>query len=124
MNGLYKREPSGNFKRFRFDPHNDNNISSNQVRGIVEDNSGNLWIFTGLNKYNPYNDHFQVYTRDNLPGSLAHSSVFPVYKDRQGSIWLGTYYGGVHYFNPEMDFHDLYGRQNKERLHQFPFVGI
>lgn len=126
MNGLYKREPSGNFKRYRFDPHNDNNISSNQVRGIVEDNSGNLWIgtFTGLNKYNPYNDHFQVYTRDNLPGSLAHSSVFPVYKDRQGSIWLGTYYGGVHYFNPEMDLFTIYtADKTRKDCISFPFVG-
>ena len=126
MNGLYKRETSGNFKRFRYDPQKADNISSNQVRGIVEDNFGNLWIgtFTGLNKYNPHNDHFQVYTRDNLPGSLAHSSVFPVYKDRQGSIWLGTYYGGVHYFNPEMDLFTFYtADQSRNDCVSFPFVG-
>lgn len=126
MNGLYKREPSGNFKRYRYDPQKTGNISSNQVRGIVEDNSGNLWIgtFTGLNKYNPHNDSFQAYTRDNLPGSLAHSSVFPVYKDRQGSIWLGTYYGGVHYFNPEMDIFTVFtsDKSRKDCL-SFPFVG-
>ncbi|GGK06290.1 hybrid sensor histidine kinase/response regulator transcription factor [Parabacteroides faecis] len=126
MNGLYKRETSGNFKRFRYDPQKADNISSNQVRGIVEDNFGNLWIgtFTGLNKYNPHNDHFQVYTRDNLPGSLAHSSVFPVYKDRQGSIWLGTYYGGVHYFNPEMDLFTFYtADKSRNDCVSFPFVG-
>lgn len=126
MNGLYKREPSGNFKRYRYDPQKQNNLSSNQVRGIVEDNFGNLWIgtFTGLNKYNPYDDTFQVYTRDLLPGSLAHSSVFPVYKDHQGSIWLGTYYGGAHYFNPEMDLFTVYtADSSRGDCLSFPFVG-
>lgn len=126
MNGLYKREPSGHFKRYRYDPQKPDNISSNQVRGIVEDNFGNLWIgtFTGLNKYNPYDDSFQVYTHDLLPGSLMHSSVFPVYKDHQGSIWLGTYYGGVHYFNPEMDLFTVYTADSSRKdCLSFPFVG-
>ena len=126
MNGLYKREPSGHFKRYRYDPQNSHGLASNQVRGIVEDNFGNLWIgtFMGLNKYNPHNESFQVYTRDNLPGSLTHSSVFPVFKDRQGSIWLGTYYGGVHYFNPEMDLFTFYmADATRKDCLSFPFVG-
>lgn len=126
MNGIYKREPSGSFKRYRYDPQTPDNISSNQVRGIAEDNSGNIWFgtFTGLNKYNPHNDSFQAYTRDVLPGSLAHSSVFPVYKDHQGSIWLGTYYGGVHYFNPEMDLFSVYTADiSRKDCLSFPFVG-
>ena len=74
---------------FRFS--NPNNISSNQVRDFVEDNFGNIWFgtFTGLNKYNPTSNQFEVYARNPLPGSMTHSSVFPVYKDRQGTIWLG-----------------------------------
>lgn len=126
MNGLYRRDPEGNFKRYRFDPQKPDNISDNQVRGIAEDNAGNLWIgtFRGLNKYNPSTDRFEVYTRDNLPGSLAHSSVFPVYKDRQGSIWLGTYYGGVHYFNPETDLFTVYtADKDRNDCVSFPFVG-
>lgn len=125
-NGIYKREPPGNIKRYRNDPHNPHTVSSNQVRGFAEDNFGNLWIgtFTGLNKYNPHSDRFQVYTRDILPGSLAHSSVFPVYKDHQGSIWLGTYYGGAHYFNPEMDLFTVYmANISRKDCLSFPFVG-
>ncbi|WP_302430608.1 two-component regulator propeller domain-containing protein, partial [uncultured Parabacteroides sp.] len=55
MNGMYKRDVHGNFTRYRYDPSNPNNISSNQVRDFVEDNFGNIWFgtFTGLNKYNP-----------------------------------------------------------------------
>lgn len=126
MNGMYKRDVHGNFTRYRYDPSNPNNISSNQVRDFVEDNFGNIWFgtFTGLNKYNPTSNQFEVYARNPLPGSMTHSSVFPVYKDRQGTIWLGTYYGGVNYFNPETDIFTVYAANNSRNdCLNYPFVG-
>ena len=121
-----KRDVPGNFTRYRYDPSNPNNISSNQVRDFVEDNFGNIWFgtFTGLNKYNPISNQFEVYARNPLPGSMTHSSVFPVYKDRQGTIWLGTYYGGVNYFNPETDIFTVYAANNSRNdCLNYPFVG-
>ena len=126
MNGMYKRDVHGNFTRYRYDPSNPNNISSNQVRGFTEDNFGNIWIgtFTGLNKYNPISNKFEVYARNPLPGSMAHSSVFPVYKDRQGTIWIGTYYGGVNYFNPETDIFTVYAANDtRNDCLNYPFIG-
>ena len=126
MNGMYKRDVHGNFTRYRYDPSNPNNISSNQVRDFVEDNFENIWFgtFTGLNKYNPISNQFEVYARNPLPGSMTHSSVFPVYKDRQGTIWLGTYYGGVNYFNPETDIFTVYAANNSRNdCLNYPFVG-
>ena len=126
MNGMYKRDVHGNFTRYRYDPSHPNNISSNQVRDFVEDNFGNIWFgtFTGLNKYNPISNQFEVYARNPLPGSMTHSSVFPVYKDRQGTIWLGTYYGGVNYFNPETDIFTVYDANNtRNDCLDYPFVG-
>lgn len=126
MNGMYKRDVHGNFTRYRYDPSNPNNLSSNQVRDFVEDNFGNIWFgtFTGLNKYNPISNRFEVYARNPLPGSMTHSSVFPVYKDRQGTIWLGTYYGGVNYFNPETDIFTVYAANNtRNDCLNYPFVG-
>lgn len=126
MNGMYKRDVHGNFTRYRYDPSHPNNISSNQVRDFVEDDFGNIWFgtFTGLNKYNPISNRFEVYARNPLPGSMTHSSVFPVYKDRQGTIWLGTYYGGVNYFNPETDIFTVYAANNtRNDCLDYPFVG-
>lgn len=126
MNGMYKKDVYGNFTRYRYDPSNPNNISSNQVRDFTEDNFGNIWIgtFTGLNKYNPISGKFEVYARNPLPGSMTHSSVFPIYKDRQGTIWLGTYYGGVNYFNPETDLFTVYTANNaRNDCLNYPFVG-
>ena len=62
-----------------------------------------LGIFEGLQVYNPYADTYRVYRPDYHPGSLEHQSVFSLYKDRQGTIWVGTYYGGVNYFNQSKD---------------------
>jgi ligand-binding sensor domain-containing protein len=36
--------------------------------------------------------------------------VWALYKDKQGTIWVGTYHGGVNYFNPKVNYytyHDL-----------------
>ena len=33
-------------------------------------------------------------------GGLTHLSIFSIYRDNQGTIWTGSYYGGVNYFVP------------------------
>lgn len=141
MNGMFMYSSDGTMKHFLhnstvydrsvydsigFSPNSKNQIASNQVRNFAEDNYGNIWIgtFSGLNKYNPHSGEFTVYTHNNMPGSLSHSSVFPVYKDQQGTIWLGTYYGGVNYFNPESDLFTLYSADiNSDNCLSYPFVG-
>jgi len=32
--------------------------------------------------------------------ALSNKFVYPVYKDREGGLWVGTYYGGVNYASP------------------------
>ena len=121
--GLFKIDPKNHISLFEHHPGNPNTLSSNLVRGITEDNYGNIWIgtFNGLNKYNPNNDLFTCYQQGPYQGNLSHSSVFPLYKDRQGTIWIGTYYGGVNYFNPEMNLFSVYEARNGGL--SYPFVG-
>lgn len=126
MNGLYVRDQAGQFRHYLYDDAVREGISNNQVRQVMEDNSGFIWIgtFFGLCRYNPYQGSFKVFEADNLSGSLANSSIFPIYKDRQGTIWLGTYYGGVNYFNPEMDLFKFYmADSSRNDCLSFPFVG-
>lgn len=65
-----------------------------------------------------------MYRQDHLPGSLSHSSVFSVYIDMQATIWVGTYYGGANYFNPEKEIFAHYTDNpfRKECLN-YSFVG-
>lgn len=126
MNGLYRKDTDDNFEHFHNDVSQKEGISNNQVRQVMEDNGGAIWIgtFMGLYRYNPYTGGFQLFEADKLTGSLEHSSIFPIYKDRQGTIWLGTYYGGVNYFNPEMDLFKFYmADKSRDDCLNFPFVG-
>lgn len=100
-------------------------LSDKDVRSFIEDGQGNMWIatFNGLNKLDKQG-HFSYYKEDVLPGSLQHSSIFSLYKDMQGTIWLGTYYGGVHYFNPDTDSFVHYAQGvNRDDCLSSSFIG-
>ena len=78
----------------------------------------------GLNEYNPQTGLFTIYAHTNNPNSISHSSVFPIYKDARGTLWVGTYYGGVNYFNPEYDIFHFYDSDvNRPDCLSYPFVG-
>lgn len=106
---------------------NTNSLCSNFVRSCCEDNSGDLWIgtFNGLNRYDRETGQFHLYTANgNSPDGLTHSSIWCIVKDGQGTIWLGTYFGGVNYFNPEYEIYTRYkvGDTEKAGLSS-PIVG-
>lgn len=123
MHGLYKIGRDGVLRKEEYSP---SRVVSRQIRGFVEDEQQNIWFgtFDGLQVYNPYSDTYRVYRPDGQPGSLEHQSVFSIYKDKQGSIWVGTYYGGVNYFNLSKDIftYYAYNKANKDCLN-FPIAG-
>ncbi|MEG2150764.1 MAG: two-component regulator propeller domain-containing protein [Bacteroidaceae bacterium] len=115
--GLFRFKDNVVFN-YRNDPKDSNSICSNFVRACCEDNLGNIWIgtFHGLNKYNKKTRQFSVYTADNSKSdSPTHSSIWCIIKDHQGTMWLGTYFGGVNYFNPEYEIYTQYKASNNER---------
>ncbi len=107
MEGLYRVTPDGKLQKERQAP---DRVVSPQIREFTEDESGNIWFgtFNGLQKYNPQTDTYSVYRPSDNPGSLTHESVFPLYRDRTGTIWAGTYYGGVNHFNLKNDIFRYY----------------
>lgn len=124
--GLYRILTDGTFYSVPYNPGSTIGMSSNQVRELIEDNSGNMWFgtFDGLQKYNPFTGEFSLYKSDILPGSLSHSSVYALCKDNQGMIWVGTYFGGVNYFNPEKDLFSFYpNNPGRTDCLSFPLVG-
>lgn len=82
--------------------HNLNSISNNSVRCITEDHDGNILVgtFNGINIFNPQKKTFTAYQQksDNQNG-LSHFSIHSAYCDKDNTIWLGTWAGGVNYFN-------------------------
>lgn len=79
-------------------------LSANQVQSIVIDNN-EYWIGTfggGLNYLNlagnPFNEklNFKYFINnpDNL-ASLSDNRVYKIFKDSKGTIWIGTFGGGL-----------------------------
>lgn len=123
MKGLYRIGRDGILKK---EEHSSTRVVSEQIRDFIEDDQQNIWFgtFEGLQVYNPYSDTYSVYRSGHYSGSLEHQSVFSLYKDRQGTIWVGTYYGGINYFNQSKDVFHYYpcNKLNEDGL-SFPIVG-
>ncbi|MDO4162907.1 MAG: two-component regulator propeller domain-containing protein [Bacteroides sp.] len=125
--GLYHIGKDGNVENLRHDAGNPRSISSDFVRTCCEDDLGNIWIgtFNGLNRYDKTTRTFQNHTeKEEQREGLTHSSIWCIVKDSQGTLWLGTYFGGVNYFNPEYEIytHYAYLPTEKDGL-SYPVVG-
>ena len=105
VDGLYYfDENDDEFKRMPI-TFEEERIESNFVRKIAEDNDNNLWLGTGYGIY-VYNKkyktirHFGQSYNENL-GRLSDKSIYSLYYDDLGIMWVGTYFGGVNYTKPK-----------------------
>jgi signal transduction histidine kinase/ligand-binding sensor domain-containing protein len=74
-------------------------LSHSDVRAIVQDQQGFMWFGTwhgGLNRYDGYT--FKVYRHDEQDdGSLGSDTIWALYVDRTGVLWVGTNAGADRY---------------------------
>jgi len=125
-NGLIKYIPGKNgdsdkFLHYKHDDNNLNSISSNGVRTLVDDNSGNLWIGTdggGLNKFNLENESFTVYTMED---GLPNNTIWGILIDEKGNLWISTDNGGLSRFNPVTEKFSNYDQSDGLQGSQFNF---
>ncbi|MDE6349064.1 MAG: response regulator [Bacteroides sp.] len=103
--GLYRMKERGEVHRVPYSPESPKGISSWQIRTFVEDNERNVWFgtFDGLQKYNARTQEYSLIRIPQYASGLTHPSIFSLYKDRQGTIWVGSYFGGVNYFIPRSE---------------------
>lgn len=70
---------------------------SDNIRKIIVD-SGKLWIGTqgGLVTFDMANHRFFSYKHDpDNPKSINQNSIYSLFFDRNHTLWVGTYFGGV-----------------------------
>lgn len=71
------------------------------VRDMIRRSDNELWIATetGIYIYNVRNQTM-INLRHNYedPYSISDNAVYCLFKDREGGIWAGTYFGGVNYY--------------------------
>lgn len=124
--GLYRIDRAGKINKVPYMPFSPKGISSSQIREFVEDWHGNIWFgtFDGLQKYDPKKGTYTLINRTYDVGELAHKSIFSLYQDIQGTIWVGSYYGGVNYFNPDNHVFTYYSYDPDRRGDlDYPFAG-
>lgn len=64
---------------------------------LIGSDDGLLW-------FNTITEDYQLFTENETsPYPLSNRFVYPIIKDREGGIWIGTYYGGVNYISPKTD---------------------
>jgi two-component system sensor histidine kinase ChiS len=75
-------------------------LSQNTVNCILQDKKGYMWFATedGLNKYDGYN--FTIYdSNPDDPAALNINYIWTIYEDRSGTLWIGTWGGGLNKFD-------------------------
>ncbi|MBC7875218.1 MAG: SMP-30/gluconolactonase/LRE family protein, partial [Ferruginibacter sp.] len=128
LNRLDKK--SGTFTRYMHNPKDINTIIDNKVRAIYEDSRGNFWVGTsgdGLHTmdrakgtfirhlYDPA--HPEKLSRPYLKRRRTGDGVTFIHEDATGSIWIGTYEGGLNLYNPKTGLVTHYeGRQQPDSL--------
>jgi signal transduction histidine kinase/ligand-binding sensor domain-containing protein/DNA-binding response OmpR family regulator len=126
QDGLFKIARNGTITNYNSRNSNKGQApSSDFIRAICEDDNGFIWIGTkkGIDRFDG-NAIFKHYGSDEYNNrQLSNESVWSLLRDNQGTIWVGSYFGGVNYFNPNIDyytFHDL--QQGSQRNKPFPVI--
>ncbi|MBN1398571.1 MAG: PAS domain-containing protein [Bacteroidetes bacterium] len=102
----------GKFIHHKNDINDTRSISKGTVLSLLEDDKNNLWIgvenggvnVLNLNTYTNNNSEFVHYESDlKRKTALNNNSIYSIYQDRQGIIWIGTCGGGLNILNPGSD---------------------
>lgn len=115
--GLFVKTPEGSMRRIMG--------VDGDIRCICESNDGNLWIGAREKVYvlNPRTAEIFRAVPDAASGQATlNGSVTALYKDRQGTIWISTYFGGVCYVNPDVSGFE-YLTPPARRKGQSPVIG-
>ncbi len=104
MAGLLRRDSSGKVTgHFRHVAGSPSSLANDNVRAILQDSDGHLWVGTeaGLDMFDPTTEQFTHYRhQDGNTGSLSDSYIMSLYQDTHGLLWVGTAEGGVNRWNP------------------------
>ena len=99
------------FKTYHHLPFDSTSISHDFVFDVVEWHDGTLWVSSerGLNRFNPDTETSTLYTYDeNNPASVSGDDIGAIYQDAQGTLWIGTWGGGLNKYDAESDSFERY----------------
>jgi signal transduction histidine kinase/ligand-binding sensor domain-containing protein len=116
--GLFSfNKTTGKFKKYLSNPKNPVSINHYDIRDIIEDAKGNLWIASNGGGINILNRNTQTFTHIlknvNYPDSgIVDNYCLHFMKDRKGNLWIGTYNGFTKY---DFTNHHFYNYNNDKK---------
>ncbi len=85
---LHSNVPAGSLVHI----HSLNEIEPNQL--LIGSDEGLMW-------YNTLSSEYKLYLPKATDAtSISNKFVYPIFKDKEGGLWIGTYYGGINYVSP------------------------
>lgn len=88
------------------------------VRDILEVSADTYWVASesGIYSVNLSTGHHLILRqKDSDPYSLSDNALYALYKDREGGIWCGSYFGGVNYYHQQHTYFNKYFRRHDTR---------
>ncbi len=86
------------------------------VRSILQKDDYEYWFTTesGIYIFNALTGLFTHLQKDfTNPHSLNDNATYAIAKDNEGSIWIGTYFGGINYYSRQNAVFEKYFPDNK-----------
>ncbi|TKG88753.1 hybrid sensor histidine kinase/response regulator [Puteibacter caeruleilacunae] len=75
-------------------------LSNAKVRDIITDKFNNIWIATSRGIFIEQNGKLLKYNPQ-THSQIPHQSIWCLFKDYEGGIWIGTWSGGIAYSHPK-----------------------
>lgn len=107
-NDLFIGTSKEGLKRFDYKKHTYQNLLEYDinkteifVRDIKQYDENNLWVVTenGLYIYDINNNTFTHIKKNYLdPYSISDNALYTVCRDKEGGMWIGSYFGGINYY--------------------------
>lgn len=88
------------------------------IRDIKKYNDDEYWLATesGIFIYNTTANSFTQLKKQLLdPYSLSDNAVYTLCRDKDGGMWVGTYFGGINYYSRQFAVFEKYFPDNSEK---------
>ena len=98
---------SGKYHFYAREQNTPYHVPHNLIHCFTEDHRGRVWIGTesGLAIYDGETDSLSLHSyKLSDPNGLNTDPIYDAFCDKQGNVWLGTYFGGINFWRGEKQF--------------------
>ncbi len=93
---------------FMHEKNNSNCLLQTDIRHLLCDREGDLWICTknsGVNRFIIDENKFMSYKHipEKFPDCITDNSIYTIMEDHDGNLWFGSQGGGISIYNKEND---------------------